>query len=167
MPINTTTNPNVRIDASNAGVFSDAAYSAAGRSTAALGPNWHEDTSLSVATASNQMRAFVNDTTKQVVFAFKGTDNLSNGVSDIVDSGASAYLEIHDALNTSYSSATANYSGYQILTDGHSLGGGMSQSFALEHGLNGYGQNALPIASGTFSGITAFMGQNPTALVST
>jgi putative lipase involved disintegration of autophagic bodies len=129
MAINTTTNLNGSIDASNAGVFSDAAYQAKGSSTDALGPNWHEDTSLTVTTASTQMRVFVNDATKQVVFAFRGTDNLSNGVSDIKDSGASAYREIHAAAKGSYGTASTDYSGYQIITTGHSLGGGMAQSF--------------------------------------
>lgn len=172
MPINTTTNPDGRINASNAGVFSNAAYQPAKSSTAALGANWREDASLSVATGNpsdptNQMRVFVNDATKQVVFAFKGTDNLSNGVSDITDSGASAYKDIHDAAKASYdrlfSPDYSQYSGYQIITTGHSLGGGMAQSFALENKLNGFGQNALPIATDTFKG---YLPGDPMTLVS-
>ncbi|AMP15467.1 hypothetical protein [Collimonas pratensis] len=167
MALNTTTNPDGRIDASNAGLFSSAAYSPKGSSTAdQLGPNWSEDTNLTKVSAdgSNQMRVFVNDATKQIVFAFKGSDNYSNFKSDLVDSGAGEYAKLRDQAMQSLALAKGDYPGFQIIADGHSLGGGMAQSFALENNLNGFGQNALPIASATFS--TYLPGQDPVTAVS-
>jgi len=52
----------------------------------------------------NQFITFVNDNDHQVVIAFKGSDCLSNYISDLSDSGYSAYQSVRSAavekLNT-------------------------------------------------------------------
>ncbi|MGB5080188.1 MAG: hypothetical protein WBO23_05535, partial [Burkholderiales bacterium] len=124
------------INASNAGLFSEAAYNAISSPVLGLLPDgWREDTTLSRTVGTTQFRVFFNDDTHQVVFAFRGTDNLINFSSDLVDKGASEYAQLHTDANTALSSldpenpgAVQKYRGYQILAVGHSLGGGMAQS---------------------------------------
>lgn len=160
-----------KIDASNGGVFSALAYRPMGSSIdKPLGPDWHEDTTLYTSDAvggrgqiNNQVRVFVNDDTHQVVFAFKGTNNVSNGLSDVADAGASAYASIHDQVMSQFDNAKNKYPGYSIVSTGHSLGGGMAQSFSLEAGVDGFGQNSLPIPSGTLHNY--FGGKDPAAVV--
>jgi trimeric autotransporter adhesin len=96
---------------------------------------------------NNQFITFVNTTTNQVMITFKGTDNLSNGVSDIASSGGTAWQSIQPVAQAALFLIQVAYPGYQIMTDGHSLGGGLAQSFALANNLSGYGQNSLPISS--------------------
>ncbi len=103
---------------------------------------------------NNQFVTFINTTgpTPQVMIVFKGTDNIPNGVSDIANSGGQAWDSIKSnaqAALASINEAIKNdpsLAGAQIMTDGHSLGGGMAQYFALANNLNGFGQNSLPIS---------------------
>ena len=83
---------------------------------------------------------------KQVVIAFRGTTTWPN---------SSRISPIPAAPNGNRSRASSRAfwrrfaprcPGYEIMTDGHSLGGGMAQTAALENGLSGYGQNSLPIS---------------------
>jgi trimeric autotransporter adhesin len=101
----------------------------------------------------NQFITFVDTTTKQIVVAFKGSDNLSNFKSDLIDSGASEWESVKANFLQALSLLQNDpaYSGYQIMTDGHSLGGGMAQTAALEKDLSGYGQNSLPISQGAIN----------------
>src|ERR1017187_2835958 len=98
----------------------------------------------------NEFRVFVNTVAKQIVIAFKGSNNASNFISALkpADQGYSSYVAIEQLAND-YLNQLINFDykdkGYTILTDGHSLGGGMAQEFALANDLNGYGQNSLPI----------------------
>ncbi len=146
-------------NAQNAGIFSQLAYAAEGSGVGSLSSEWIEDTELSRqifapdGSVESQFRVFVNSTTQQVVFAFKGMDNFEDFKSAISDSGAEAYLPLRLLANQALTGAESDYSGYQIVATGHSLGGGMAQSFALEHGLDGFGQNSLPIASTTLAEI--------------
>lgn len=129
-----------------------------------LPAGWHVDTERSatdaengISDSDNQFIVFVNDTTKQVVIAFKGSDTYSNFKSDLLNSGAEEYLSIktnaeskfNSDIDKNYIGIKDQYSDYQIVTDGHSLGGGMAQTFGVEHGLSGFGQNSLPIAQGS------------------
>ncbi|MGE0113800.1 MAG: calcium-binding protein [Steroidobacteraceae bacterium] len=162
------------ITALNAGYFSAEAYEPIG--DANLGSalsGWTELTALAGATKAdgtrvpaeqiigsaeiaNQYRVFVNTESHQIVFAFKGSDHAENWWSDIANSGASAYDRLQDQsirsqANVAYDLLTttslySQYAGYQIVTVGHSLGGGMAQSFALERRLDGFGVNSLPIS---------------------
>jgi hypothetical protein len=104
---------------------------------------------------NNQFITFINTSgdTPQVMIVFKGTDNIPNAASDMENAGGQAW----DSINPNAQAALAAINeaiqtdpllaGAEINTDGHSLGGGMAQSFALENNLSGYGQNALPISS--------------------
>ncbi|MGE0113802.1 MAG: hypothetical protein AB7T07_02795 [Steroidobacteraceae bacterium] len=163
------------ITALNAGYFSAEAYDPIGDTNlgSAL-TGWTELTALAGATdasgrnvatnstdIANQYRVFVNTESHQIVFAFKGSNHAENWWSDIANSGATAYTGapdnvngIREQANVAYAALQnigenpqyAQYAGYQVVTVGHSLGGGMAQSFALERGLDGFGVNSLPIS---------------------
>lgn len=109
---------------------------------------------------TEQLITFVNTSTQQIVIAFKGTDTLTDLKNDVSDQGAGAYLALQSAALATLNSIKDNsaYTGYEIMTDGHSLGGGMAQTFAVENGLSGYGQNSLSIAPGS---IAAYNTANP------
>jgi len=98
----------------------------------------------------NSFRVFVNSISGEVVFAFKGSDSITNFASDLstIDQGFSQYDPIRAAADSLYSAMKANpqYGSYQYFADGHSLGGSMAQTFALEKTISGFGQNSLPIA---------------------
>lgn len=110
-------------------------------------PGWQVDKANSFRDAStgNQFITFVNASTQQVVIAFKGTDTLKQLGNDLQNSGTTAWGELKSAAGQSLNAITDSYSGYEIVTDGHSLGGGMAQALALENNLSGYGQNSLPV----------------------
>ena len=101
------------------------------------------------ASPTNQFITFINMSTNQAVITFKGTSNISNGISDIANSGATAYANIQPAALSALNNLQQTFPGLQIFTDGHSLGGGMAQTFAVQNGLDGFGQNSLPIAQGS------------------
>jgi hypothetical protein len=101
----------------------------------------------------DQFMTYVNASTKQVVITFKGSSTLNDFISDLnpKNEGASDYQAIEAAAHQSFLDIEKEYPGYTIFTDGHSLGGGMAQTFALQFHLSGYGQNSLPIAASSFT----------------
>ncbi|NML31737.1 alpha/beta hydrolase family protein [Paraburkholderia antibiotica] len=100
-------------------------------------------------TLENQFVIKVNQSTKQIVISFKGSDALSNWTSDLTDGGASEYLKIVDQVQAAYDALSADsvFAGYTFSTTGHSLGGAMAQTFALKNGLDVQVYNSLPIPS--------------------
>jgi hypothetical protein len=111
------------------------------------------------STANNSVTVLYNAATLQVVMAFKGSTNISNFYSDLTDSGYAEWEEIASTAKQALVEIKAalaplgNSSSWQIMTDGHSLGGGLAQTFALLNGLSGYGQNSLPISQGAINDI--------------
>jgi Mg-chelatase subunit ChlD len=105
----------------------------------------------------NSFTVFKSTTSSQIVIAFKGTDfsSLTGGIeqfkSDIGDNGASAWESLKAQFETTLGTIQTEYPGYTISTDGHSLGGGMAQTAALEYDLSGYGQNSLPVSQGAIA----------------
>jgi hypothetical protein len=71
----------------------------------------------------NSFTEFVDQSTHQVVFAFKGTDSLNNYESDFLNSGGQAWNDIESAADNQLAAARVAYAGYQIIADGHSFGG--------------------------------------------
>src|ERR1700733_12979359 len=127
-------------------------FSTTGLSTTLRQAGWVVDVAHSGvdSTSNNQFITFVNVAAQEVVIAFKGSDNLSNFTSDIVDSGGAEWERLLPQFSGKFNGlqGISNvYAGYQIMTDGHSLGGGMAQTAALEFGLSGYGQNSLPVSN--------------------
>jgi hypothetical protein len=55
------------------------------------GWNWQGS---DVSSPENQFTVYVNQDTKEISFNFKGTDNVKNGISDLVNAGAWAYDKI-------------------------------------------------------------------------
>jgi hypothetical protein len=99
---------------------------------------------------TNEFRILVN-TDNQLVIAFKGSKQIENFLSDLnpTDLGYSQYSLIATQAQAYYDFLMlpgGKYAGYTVFTDGHSLGGGMAQSFAVQNNLNGFGQNSLPIS---------------------
>jgi hypothetical protein len=111
-----------------------------------LPAGWADDFSYYYNNGTNSFSTFVNAATRQVVIAFKGTDTLAQFQSDVANEGGAEWESIKGEFASVLASIRAALPGYQIMTDGHSLGGGMAQTAALESGLSGYGQNSLPIS---------------------
>lgn len=109
----------------------------------------YHDGGVNPAKASNEFRVFANDSTHQLVVAFKGSDSLQNWKSDLnpLDQGYSSYQAIQQNAQKYLDEVKRDpaYKNYAQFTDGHSLGGGMAQCFAVQNNLSGFGQNSLPI----------------------
>ena len=92
----------------------------------------------------NQFRIFKNGS--EIVFAFKGSDATTNWIDDLGGAdGNQAYIDLKSTFEVALNYIKSVYPTAQIYTDGHSLGGGLAQTFSLAYQLNGFGQNALPI----------------------
>lgn len=102
----------------------------------------------------NQFMVSINRETHEITFDFKGSDAKSNWVSDFKNAGASEFAKIQAQAQKAYDEIINNpdYKDYQFSATGHSLGGGMAQSFALKNNLDVYVYNSLPIARDTISG---------------
>ena len=122
----------------DAALLAQAAYG----NTTNLPSGWTAGQRYTSSDGANSFTVFTNGT--QAVIAFKGSDNVSNFKSDLGNSGGSAWESIAPQANSVL--ADLRNSGYNVETTGHSLGGGMAQTFALENNLSGYSQNALPIS---------------------
>ncbi len=90
-----------------------------------------------------QAQAYINETTKEIVFAFAGTNGLSDIPPDIdfVTSMFGGYdPQFRDAVtyvNTQLEALQDEYPGYTFSTTGHSLGGGLSQIISHTYGWGG------------------------------
>ena len=102
----------------------------------------------------NQFGISINPETRQITFDFKGSDHWKNWVSDLANAGASEFAQIRDRAQAAYEALKndARYKDYHFAATGHSLGGGMAQSFALRNGIDVYAYNSLPIARDTIKG---------------
>ena len=94
----------------------------------------------------------------QLVFAFRGTDSSKQLVGSITDQGGGDWETIKATFDAGLKKIQSDpaYASYTIFTDGHSLGGGMAQTAAVEYSLSGYAQNSLPISSQAISEDDAF-----------
>jgi hypothetical protein len=117
---------------------------------------WTVDRDLSATSdhGNNQFFVFVNRDEKQVVVTFMGTNkfNKQQVFSDLADSGASAYAEIKGKADRAWDVIKNKYidkDGFTGFSDGHSLAAGMAQTFAVQKGISGFGQNGLPVAQGS------------------
>ncbi|WP_234262908.1 hypothetical protein [Hydrogenophaga sp. NFH-34] len=102
----------------------------------------------------NQFQVSINRRTKQITFDFKGSDAWSNWVSDLSNAGGSEFAKIQAKAQAAYETLKNDerYQGFQFAASGHSLGGGMAQSFALKNNVDAYVYNSLPIARETIRG---------------
>jgi len=102
----------------------------------------------------NQFKVSINDRTHEITFDFKGSDAWSNWKSDLANAGASEFAKIEGQAQAALHALQTDerYKDYRFATTGHSLGGGMAQSFALRNNLDAYVYNSLPIARDTLRG---------------
>ena len=127
-----------------------------------LGANYNIQTKVGDATIiENSFNIYVNESTGLIAISFKGSDVASNFVSDLGNNGGSEYLKIATQAQAALDLIRTEYPEYQIFATGHSLGGGMAQTFALKNGLDVQVVNSLPIArsiidSGYFDSIGGY-----------
>ncbi len=102
----------------------------------------------------NQFKVSINETTKEITFDFKGSDAWSNWISDLGNAGASEFAKIEAKAQATYEylSQHPDFKDYRFAATGHSLGGGMAQSFALKNNMDACVYNSLPIARDTVHG---------------
>lgn len=112
-----------------------------------------------VDVGDNSFSIFKNETTHTIVFAFKGTNSIGELYADLADQGVGPWQNLKNLADEAYDDYfyDDNYAGWQIISTGHSLGGGMAQTFSVEHVLTGYGQNSLPIAKALADSIPEFL----------
>jgi hypothetical protein len=106
------------------------------------------------STLENQFMVSINRKTNQISFDFKGSDAWSNWGSDLGNAGASEFAKIQAKAQAAYDylSQHPDYKHYHFSATGHSLGGGMAQSFALKNNIDAAVYNSLPIARDTRNG---------------
>ncbi|MDD2932387.1 MAG: hypothetical protein PHO76_00720 [Methylotenera sp.] len=114
---------------------------------------WNTQHNAKTGKLENQFMVSINTKTHQITIDFKGSDATSNWVSDFTNAGASEFAKIQEKAQKAYDAIKANpdYKYYHYAVTGHSLGGGMAQSFALKNNLDAYVYNSLPIASDTIN----------------
>ncbi|MFW5331232.1 lipase family protein [Hydrogenophaga sp. ZJX-1] len=102
----------------------------------------------------NQFKVSINDKTHEISFDFKGSDAWSNWKSDLGNAGASEFTKIQEQAQRAFEALRNDerYKDYRFAATGHSLGGGMAQSFALRNNIDAYVYNSLPIARETIRG---------------
>lgn len=102
----------------------------------------------------NQFKVSINKETKEITFDFKGSDAWSNWKSDLGNAGASEFAKIQAKAQAAYETLKNDerFKDYRFAATGHSLGGGMAQSFALKNNMDAYVYNSLPIARDTVHG---------------
>ena len=123
-----------------------------------LPAGWVDDFQYYYNNGTNSFSTFVDSATQQVVIAFEGTQSEAQLQSDIANAGGSAWESIKRPFENILRQIQAQFPDDQILTDGHSLGGGMAQTAALENDLSGFGQNSLPISPDAIRNINATTG---------
>jgi pimeloyl-ACP methyl ester carboxylesterase len=124
--------------------LSQAAYDTLGPDNLPAG--WTDDFQYYFNNGTNSFSTFVNAATQQVVIAFEGTQSEAQLESDVANAGGSAWESIKGSFANILSQIRSAFPDWQIATDGHSLGGGMAQTAALENDLSGFAQNSLPIS---------------------
>lgn len=102
----------------------------------------------------NQFKVSINEKTQQITFDFKGSDAWSNWESDLGNAGASEFAKIQAKAQAAFEALQKDkrYKTFSFAATGHSLGGGMAQSFALRNNIDVYVYNSLPIAQDTIHG---------------
>ena len=96
----------------------------------------------------------INNETQEITFDFKGSDAWSNWKSDLGNAGASEFAKIEAKAQAAFDTLRNDerFKDYHFAATGHSLGGGMAQSFALKNHIDAAVYNSLPIARDTRNG---------------
>jgi len=92
---------------------------------------------------------FVNDQTGEAVIAYKGSSTAADFLDDLnpFSQGKKTYETVKDSTEKRIQKLESlGFDSSSIYTTGHSLGGAMAQSAAVQFGLSGYGFNSLPVS---------------------
>lgn len=102
----------------------------------------------------NRFMVSINRETKEITFDFKGSDAWSNWKSDLGNAGASEFAKIEAKAQAAFDALKNDerFKDYHFAATGHSLGGGMAQSFGLKNNIDVAVYNSLPIARDTRHG---------------
>jgi len=150
------------MDAKLAGqIAADAYISSDGKTFKPLPSGWVEDEDFQTGYSDNMSGAFrvlVNASTHEIVFDFKGSTTLNDWESDILNNGRSVIDQIVPLAMDSLSKIKDKYPGYNIISVGHSLGGGEAQTFALEAGVDNFVFDSLPISSHSLNDLAKAQG---------
>jgi len=114
---------------------------------------------------NTSFHVYENGITHQVVIAFRGStppgltgQSLANWAADLTpsDEGFSSYQGIAPGALQALDLIEVNLHipPSDILVDGHSLGGGIAQTFAAVNSLSGFAENPLPISPTSLSNIS-------------
>jgi len=115
-------------------------------------------------------RIFVNDTSKQIVFAFQGTVSGKVLFNDIVNQGQQVVANVIPRANADLLQIEQQFPGYQITATGHSLGGAEAQTFAAINAtsvdpISVYYFDSLPIAQSVLQPVAAAQGESVAELI--
>jgi len=129
------------------------AYNASGRLQPGSPEGWNTQHNAS-GQLENQFQVSINEKTREITFDFKGSDAWSNWKSDLGNAGASEFAKIQAQAQAAFEhlSQHPEFRHFRFAATGHSLGGGMAQSFALRNNIDAYVYNSLPMARETISG---------------
>lgn len=107
------------------------------------------DSGYSDGQLAGAFRVYRNDTTKEIVLAFKGSSTAGEWFDNITASGRNVINNVLTRAQTALSAIRINpdFLDYRIFTTGHSLGGAAAQTFALLNGLDSYFFDSLPVSN--------------------
>jgi hypothetical protein len=128
-------------------------------------PNFYNN-----ARTNTSFHVYENSETNQVVIAFRGStppgltgQSLANWAADLKmsDQGFTSYEGIVSGADTALGllENSLHIPQSQVVVDGHSLGGGIAQTFAAVNSLNGFAENPLPISPTSLSTIVGLSTQ--------
>ncbi|SFW98660.1 Protein of unknown function [Thermoactinomyces sp. DSM 45891] len=115
-----------------------------------LGEGWELGTEKVNSLNGLQAITFVNENTKEVIVAFRGTEEGGDYVSDaILAIGLDSYVPQSGAAKNFFDQVAEKYKGYQLVATGHSLGGYIANEVGMTYrvptvAFNAPGKNLYP-----------------------
>ena len=110
-------------------------------------------------------RVFVNKESRQIVFAFKGTNNNQEWADDLANGGQDVIASLVGRATTDLEALRDTFEGYSVSAVGHSLGGGAAQTFAVVNNTDAYFYNSLPLSESTLGPIAQARGESVAQLI--
>jgi hypothetical protein len=111
---------------------------------------WNEQYNPTSGQLQNRFDVLANENNHTLVISVEGSVVASNWASDLANAGASEYKKLQPYLEAAYAQLRRDFPDYNIVMEGHSLGGGIAQTFALKHGLDVQTLDSLPVPGNLF-----------------